>query len=91
MLPKPDPAELLPAETVNSTALGPDGVVRECPLGTGEDRCEWHASGTAGEYDFRGAPWCRRFKLDRRVRPVLGYRWLMGKPLWTARQHLPAP
>jgi hypothetical protein len=24
------------------------GVVRGCPLGTGQDRCEWHASGTAG-------------------------------------------
>ncbi|MFL5533501.1 MAG: hypothetical protein ACJ8BC_16170, partial [Gemmatimonadales bacterium] len=24
------------------------GVVRGCPLETGKDRCEWHASGTAG-------------------------------------------
>jgi hypothetical protein len=24
------------------------GVVRGCPLGTGQDRCEWHASGPAG-------------------------------------------
>jgi len=25
------------------------GVVRGCPLGTGQDRCEWQASGTASE------------------------------------------
>ena len=27
------------------------GVVCGCPLRTGQDRCEWHGSGTAGEDD----------------------------------------
>ena len=36
-------------------------------LGTDQDRCEWHASGTAGEDDVRRA-WQRGHRLDRRVR-----------------------
>jgi hypothetical protein len=28
------------------------GVVRGCLLGTGQDRCEWHVSGTASEGDL---------------------------------------
>jgi hypothetical protein len=35
----------------------PPWCVRDCPLETGQDRCEWHASGMAGEDDpgIRGA------------------------------------
>jgi hypothetical protein len=33
----------------NGAGHGHRGIVRECPLGTGHDRCQWHASGTAGE------------------------------------------
>ena len=57
---------------------------RGCPLGTDNDRCEWHGSGTA-----RGQPWyaCRCWvHLDHRVRAVRGNYGYMGKPLQTARQ-----
>ena len=49
LLPKPDRAGAPPAETMNSSGRGHGGIVRGCPLGTGQDCCEWHASGTAGE------------------------------------------
>jgi hypothetical protein len=59
------------------------GVVRGCPLGTAQDRCEWHASGTAADPGI----WLRRyFYLDRRVRPVLGGHRLMGKSPKGSRQ-----
>jgi hypothetical protein len=48
LLAKPDRAGALPAETVNSPGHGQDGVVRECPLATDQDCCEWQACGTAG-------------------------------------------
>jgi hypothetical protein len=40
-----------PWETVICAGHSGRGIVRGCPLGTGQDRCEWHASGTAGEID----------------------------------------
>jgi hypothetical protein len=46
-------------------------VIRGCPLGTVQDRCEWHACGAASDDDPR-TPWRRWLRLDRRVRPVLG-------------------
>jgi hypothetical protein len=49
LLAKPDQARSLPAMAGNRAGRGRRGVVRGCPLGTGRDRCEWHASGTAGE------------------------------------------
>jgi hypothetical protein len=51
-------------ERRRSRALGP---VRGCPLGTGQDCCEWHASGTAGEDDVHGA-WQCRHQLDGKVK-----------------------
>jgi hypothetical protein len=54
------------------------GVVRGCPMGTDQDRCEWHVSGTAGQDDAR-APWRRWLHLDWRVRPVFGDHRLVGK------------
>ena len=35
----------------NGAGRGRWGADYGCPLGTGQDRCEWHASGTAGEKD----------------------------------------
>jgi hypothetical protein len=46
-------------------------VVRGCPLGTGHDCCEWHASGTAAESDVF-APGGDGFRFAQTVRPVLG-------------------
>jgi hypothetical protein len=51
---KPDRALLSPARVGNGAGRGRFGLVRGCPLGTGQDRCEWHASGTASENDVRG-------------------------------------
>jgi hypothetical protein len=51
LLPKPVRAGSLAAETVNDAGRGRHGVVRGCPLGTGQDCYEWQASGTAGEDD----------------------------------------
>jgi hypothetical protein len=65
-------------------------VVRGCPLGTDEDRCEWHACGTASEDDPR-TPWRRWLCLDRRVRPVLGDHRLVGKSPEDSRQCTPGP
>jgi hypothetical protein len=45
--------------------------VSGCPLVTSHIRCEWHASGTAGEDDGSTA-WLRGRQLDRQVKPVLG-------------------
>jgi hypothetical protein len=53
-------------------------VVRGCPLGTVQDRCEWQACGTASEDDPCTA-WRRWLRLDQRVRPVLGDYRLVGK------------
>jgi hypothetical protein len=46
---------LSPARVGNGAGRGRFGLVRGCPLGTGQDRCEWHASGTASEDDVRGS------------------------------------
>jgi len=35
----------------NGAGRGRWSAVRGCPLGTGQVRCEWHASGTASEGD----------------------------------------
>jgi hypothetical protein len=42
-----------PEKRRSALVTGHCGGVRGCPLGTGQDRCEWHGSGTAGE-DERG-------------------------------------
>src|ERR671910_2848520 len=62
--------------------------LRGCPwlsLGTAQDRCEWHACGTASEEDPR-TPWRRWLRLDRRVRLVLGDHRLVGKSPEDSRQ-----
>jgi hypothetical protein len=71
LLPKPVRALLSPARTGNGAGRGCFVVVRGCPLGTVQDRCEWHACGTASEDDPR-TPWRRWLRLDRRVRAALG-------------------
>jgi hypothetical protein len=53
LLPKPDRALLSPATMGNGAGRSHSGTVRGCPVGTAEDRCEWHASGMAGENDDR--------------------------------------
>ena len=60
-------------------------VVRGCPVGTVQDRCEWHACGTTSEDDPR-TPWRHWLRLDRRVRPVLGDHRLVGKSPEGSRQ-----
>jgi hypothetical protein len=79
LLPKPVRAGLSPGKVGNDPAHACHSVVRGCPLGSERDRCEWHASGTAGEDDL-GAPWRRWLYPDRRVRPVLGAHRVVGKP-----------
>jgi hypothetical protein len=69
--PKPDRAPLSPARMGNGTGRCCFVVVRGCPLGTVQDRCEWHARGTAGRNDDTRA--CqRRLPAHQRVRPVPG-------------------
>jgi hypothetical protein len=46
-LQRPDRAGSSPWETVIGAGHGHCGVVRDCPLGTGQDRHVWHGSGTA--------------------------------------------
>jgi hypothetical protein len=66
LLAKPDRAGPSPATAENGAGRGRCDVVHDCPLGTGQDRCEWHGSGTAGEDDACPA-WQCRYQLDRRV------------------------
>ena len=61
-------------------------VVRGCPLGTVQDCCEWHASGTAAE-DDSGIPLRRWLYPDRTVRPVFDDHRLVGKSPEGSRQH----
>jgi hypothetical protein len=67
LLAKPDRPAWSPATAGNGAGRGRCGVVRDCPVGTSQDRCEWHGSGTAGENDACGA-WQCRHQPDRRVR-----------------------
>jgi hypothetical protein len=49
------------------------GIVRGCPLGTGQGRREWHARGTASENDVaqaRSAPPSSAVDQDRLSRPA---------------------
>jgi hypothetical protein len=85
LLPKPDRAGPSPAEAGSRPGRDSSGVVRGCPFGTGGDRCEWHACGTAGE-DDPPTPWRRWLRLDWRVRAVLGDRRLVGKSPKGSRQ-----
>jgi hypothetical protein len=48
-LAKPVRAVLPPAKVWSGAGRAGHGVVRGCPLDTGRDCCEWHASGTASE------------------------------------------
>jgi hypothetical protein len=57
--PKPDRAGSSPAKEGSRAGGGRRGVVRGCPLGTGQDCCDWHVGGTAGENDDAHA-WRRR-------------------------------
>jgi hypothetical protein len=84
LLPKPDRALLSPARMAIGAGRDCFVVVRGCPLGTGKDRCEWHAGGTADEDDVgtRSRCWLHR---DRRVRPVLGDHCLVAKSLEGSR------
>jgi hypothetical protein len=76
---KPDRAGSSPATAGIGAGRGCLGVVRGCPLETGQDCCEWHASGTASEGDL-----ARRVQLapslNRRVRAVLGDHRIVAKP-----------
>jgi hypothetical protein len=85
LLPKPVRPLLSPARMRNSAGRGCFVVVRGCPLRTVQDRCEWHACGTANEDDPR-TPWRRWLRLDRRVRPVVGDHRLVGKSPEDSRQ-----
>jgi hypothetical protein len=49
LLPKPDWPDSLRAKTDNDAGWSCRSVVHGCPQGTGDDRCEWQVSGTAGE------------------------------------------
>jgi hypothetical protein len=60
-------------------------VVRGCPLGTGQDRCEWHASGKAAE-DDPGIGCAGWFYPDPTVRLVFGHHRLVGKSPEDSRQ-----
>ena len=60
-------------------------VVRGCPLGTGQDRCEWHASGTAAE-DDPGIGCAVGSTLTLTVRLVFGHHRLVGKSPEGSRQ-----
>jgi putative transposase len=55
LLAKPVRAGSCPGKVVSLAGHGHCGVVRGCPLGTGQDRHAWHGSGTAGEDDVRRA------------------------------------
>jgi hypothetical protein len=72
LLAKPDRAGSLAGDVVIAAGRGRRGLVRECPLGTGHDRCEWHGSGTAGEDD--GAH-TRRRRLPGRPEGEARPRW----------------
>jgi hypothetical protein len=67
LLPKPDRPLLSPARTGKGAVRGWFVVVRDCPLRTVQDRCEWHVRGAASADDL--ARRSRRLRLDRRVRP----------------------
>jgi hypothetical protein len=58
----------------NGAGRGSFGIVRGCPLGTAQDRYEWHARGTAGEDDDahtrRRRLTCRRERESRRWWPT---------------------
>jgi hypothetical protein len=54
----------------NGAGHGRSGVVRGCPLGTGQNCCEWHDRGTAGENDVV-QPISVDYQVGRMVRPVL--------------------
>jgi hypothetical protein len=83
--PKASSAGSSPAETGIVTGRGYFGVVRGCPLGTVQDRCEWQASGTAGAKGPGRA--ALRLHLDRWLRLVVGAYSSVGKPSPTVRQH----
>jgi hypothetical protein len=51
-LAKPVRAGSLNAGMKNGAGHARYGVVPGCPVGTGRDRCEWHASGIADEKDL---------------------------------------
>jgi hypothetical protein len=73
LLAKPDRGRSLPGQVTNDAGHGRRGLVRGCALGTGRDRCEWHAGGTAGEDDRCEACQCW-LQLDRWARPDPGRR-----------------
>jgi hypothetical protein len=74
LLPKPDRPLLSRARMGNGAGRCCFGVVRGCPLETGQDRCEWHGSGTAGEDDDRS-------HVPRPLRSWTGRPGTGGRPL----------
>jgi hypothetical protein len=64
LLAKPDRAGSPAGDVVIAAGRGCRGIVRGCPPGTGQDRCEWHGSGTAGDDVARA--WRCRHQLHRR-------------------------
>jgi hypothetical protein len=79
LLAKPVRAGSLPWESVIGAGRGRWGVVHGCPLGTARDRCEWQASGTAGE-DTPVGPVSIRYQRERTVGSVLGGRDVVAEP-----------
>jgi hypothetical protein len=50
LLAKPDRTGSSPWAMMIRAGHSGRGIVRGCPLETGQDRCEWHASGTGGSF-----------------------------------------
>jgi hypothetical protein len=78
LLAKPDRPRSLPAKAENGTGRGRFGIVPGCPLETGQDCCEWHASGTATRTTFVG-PGSVGTSSTVGGRPDAGNAWLVGK------------
>ena len=85
LLAEPVRARRSPAKMGKGAGRVRRGIVRGCPLGTGQDRCEWHAGGTAGVGD-PGIRLSRWLHPDRTVRPVFGDHRVVGESPKGSRQ-----
>jgi hypothetical protein len=54
----PDRAGIVTCEDGGTAQVELARVVQGCPLGTIQDRCEWHSCGTAGEEGMAGEDDC---------------------------------